>query len=832
MSSRCEIMTFAATLAGLVGIFLAESLFGGKVLSPGDVVFAEASFAEFEGPRYEPRNRLLMDPVLQFQPWLEFNRAMLRSGRLPLWNSLVGCGAPHLANGQSAVFDPFHLIAYFGRLPVAHAWMAAARFWVAGLGMFLLMRRWGAGVWGRWFAGLLFPFCGFLVLWLLYPVTSVAIWMPWLFWATDRLGDRASSRNVGVLALVTACVLLGGHIQTSAHVLLATGAYATWRSLRAAISADSRSSVKSGSSSVHLFASTHPVIRQDDAPVPLLQKQPLNRRYPVAVWALGIALGISVAAIEILPLAVYLTKSPVWNDRANERLSVWQLARPRVLDSICTLFPYAYGSQRRGHPNLAKALGVHNLNEAAGGFPGVATCLVLAPAAFALRRRNSHITFVAGLVAAGGLAAFEIPPLANLLRFVPVLNVMDHRRLTLWVAFGLVALGGFGLDRATEALRGQLGVWVRATAVVGALLLLAAAPMVGWAAPTLRAKANAHYGETAAETPGADPAVFRDRAERQVQQVLQFIPRYALFSAANLLAIAGLVTAARREWFGAAGVRLGFLLLTITDVFGFGFGLNPAIARSADRPASAVIAYLRRETPPPSRILGIGAELPPNVLMRYGLADLRNYDSVELTASLDRVPALYERGRARTSRRTITWDGVIRAREALAWSGVAAIVGASPPPRGAFTRTDRVGDVWVARLTPQSHGSYVSEHGCIRVDVRGDRAQRLVLPETYDPGWSARADRTPLRVGKGRGNFLEVTVPAGAKSLVLRYDPVEVRVALVVSTIACVAMALALAGKNPVRKGGKNRLWSWKPSRNRVRIESVISSLSGSPASH
>ena len=80
---------------------------------------SQASFREFKGADYEPANRLLMDPVLQFQPWLEFNRAMLRRGRLPLWNGLAGCGAPHLANGQSAVFDPFHLIAYLGRLPEA-----------------------------------------------------------------------------------------------------------------------------------------------------------------------------------------------------------------------------------------------------------------------------------------------------------------------------------------------------------------------------------------------------------------------------------------------------------------------------------------------------------------------------------------------------------------------------------------------------------------------------------------------------------------------------------------------------------------------------------------
>ena len=74
------------------------------------MLFVSASFRGEAAAEYEPANRLLMDPVLQFQPWLEFNRRMIRSGRLPLWNGSAGCGAPHLANGQSAVFDPFHLL--------------------------------------------------------------------------------------------------------------------------------------------------------------------------------------------------------------------------------------------------------------------------------------------------------------------------------------------------------------------------------------------------------------------------------------------------------------------------------------------------------------------------------------------------------------------------------------------------------------------------------------------------------------------------------------------------------------------------------------------------
>src|SRR3954463_7795414 len=146
MTPRRELLAFAATLAVLVTGFLGESLLGGKVLSPADVLRVSASFRTGDTPGsssgsetdYEPANRLLMDPVLQFQPWLEFNRMMIRRGRLPLWNDMAGCGTPHLANGQCAVFDPFHAIAYLGTLPSAHAPMAAARLWVAGIGMFLL----------------------------------------------------------------------------------------------------------------------------------------------------------------------------------------------------------------------------------------------------------------------------------------------------------------------------------------------------------------------------------------------------------------------------------------------------------------------------------------------------------------------------------------------------------------------------------------------------------------------------------------------------------------------------------------------------------------------
>jgi Bacterial membrane protein YfhO len=786
MAPRRELLLFAAALALILAGFFGESLWGGRVLSPADVLFAQASFRTSASDDHEPGNRLLMDPVLQFQPWLEFSRAMLRRGRLPLWNDLAGCGAPHLANGQSAVFDPFHAIAYLGRLPEAHAWMAAARLWIAGLGMFLLARAWGFGPWGRWFSGLAFPFCGFLVVWLLYPVTSVAVWMPWLFWASERLLVRPSARAVGCVALFVGLTLLGGHVQTSAHVLIAAALYVIWR-CRPNVWLAWRAEAG----------------------------EPVSRR-ALPAWSAGAVLGLAMGAVAVVPLGYYLTRSPVWVDRVAERPSVWTIAKPRLLDALCTALPYAYGSQRRDHPNLAKALGVHNLNESAGGFAGLATLLWLAPLAWSARRRQPRVWFLGGLGAVGALGAFGLPPVINLLRAIPVVNVTDTRRLVLWVAFALVTLGGIGLDHLHASRRGT--AWARWAVVWMALaaLLLIAAMSVRVAAPSLRSKAQAHYAQAAAETPGADAAVYSARAERQVRQTLSFMPRYLGLTSAQLLALAGLMALWRRGRVSAASAKTALLGLTMVDLLGFGYGLNPAITRAADRPTSPVIEYLTREVGRSGRVLGLGGELPPNTLMRYGLADVRNYDSVELERSLDWFAPLYEDDAtrsARTSRRMITWSGVLRSLDRLREARVLAIVAATPPPPESFKRVDHVGNVWVARLpraafatseSSQAQSFVKQEPGLITIKTYTDVDDMIRVPVTFDPGWHATVDGRSVVISPDRGAFLAAHIPEGAHTITFTYRPLEVLVPLGISVIALGVVLFALV--NPVRAAAKKQL--------------------------
>jgi hypothetical protein len=781
-----EILAFEATLALLVVLLLHQSLLFGRVLSPSDFLLATRALGGRAAETYEPANRLLTDPALQFEPWLEFNRTMLRSGRIPLWNPYAGCGAPHLANGQSGVFDPFNLIAYIGpSLPGALAWIAASRLFVAGLGTFLLAWAWGLGTWGRWFAGLTLPFTGFLVGWLLYPVASAAAWLPWILWATERLAVRPDARRAAILALVVAATLLAGHVQTSAHVLLAGLAYALWRLSRA-----------------------------ED-----------NRWKRVAsVWCGGVGLGIALAAVQIVPLGGYLMRSPVWADREAARPPILGLGSPRWLDAVTTALPYAFGSQRRGQPNLAPAVGVDNINEAAGGFAGLVALLWLAPLGWALRGKWPVAGFLAGFGFIGALGSFDVPPVSTILRAIPVLNVMDHRRLGVWVALATIGLAAIGLDGMTSGrLPATPGIWLRRAWAFGAACLVAGGVMVVAAEPRIRAVATAHYQEAVASN-RLDASRAPILVERQVRNTVTFLPHYAWIIAAQLGLMWATARAVDRGYVRIRTLRGGLLALALVELLSAAAGRNPAIASDEWRPESEVTSYLRRELPAAGRTIGVGDELPPNVLMRYGLADARNYDSVELTANLDLLEPIYEPSASRTSRRTITWETAARGRHALEAAGVCAIVGASPPPAGLFERVDRVAQVWIARIDPAPAwpGRWLDQ-GPHTLTLEPEGPSQIVVATTYDPGWvSWGHDGRPREVRPDRFGRLVVSASPGDRQISLAYRPLEFRVGALLSMSALVLVSVCWFVPLVVEvRLRKNPNGTWKPRTRPVRIDGV-----------
>src|SRR5262249_26007273 len=226
-----------------------------------------------------------------------------------------------------------------------------------------------------------------------------------------------------------------------------------------------------------------------------------------------------------------------------------------------------------------------------------------------------------------------------------------------------------------------------------------------------------------------------------------------------------------------------------------GWGLNPAIGAATHSYEPPVIARLRQEMKTGGRVLGLGEELPPNVLMRFGLQDIRNYDSVELARSLQWFTPLYDPKGTISSRSEINWQRVAANQELLRQSGVCAVVAAASPPEGAFARVEPIGRVWAVWLEglpwarasrPVSRLAVERDDGGARIRIEPDQATLLFIAETYDPGWAAILDGKPAEIREKSGVFMQIEVPSGNHHVILRYDPLEIKCGIIVSILSCI----------------------------------------------
>jgi hypothetical protein len=127
-------------------------------------------------------------PVLQFVPWRTYAFETVKQGFLPLWNPLLGMGAPLFANYQVALFYPPNVLLYLVGPIWGHGLLVTLHLIWAGLGMVILARRIGLGTLSRAIAGMAFSLSGYLVARSGFlSINAAAAWLPWIILAADRL---------------------------------------------------------------------------------------------------------------------------------------------------------------------------------------------------------------------------------------------------------------------------------------------------------------------------------------------------------------------------------------------------------------------------------------------------------------------------------------------------------------------------------------------------------------------------------------------------------------------------------------------------------------------
>ena len=382
-------------------------------------------------------------PLLQFVPWREFALETLTRGHLPLWNPLVGMGAPLLANYQSALLYPPNLLLALVGPAWGHGLLVLLHLAWAGAGMVVLARRLGLSALAQAVAGVAFGLSGYLVARAGFlSINAAAAWLPWIIVAVERSGgvaakDRAQWRQaVVLLAVPLALQWLAGHAQTSWYTLLLALGWATWRGAQGG------------------------------------RLKSLLRSY--AAFVLGAALAFLLSSAQLLPTIEFLLNSQRSSSVDPEVGMTYSLWPWRLLG---WLFPDFFGNPARGD-----FWGYGNYWEDAiyvGVLPLVLASSCVLRGLLRKDPDNGLVRFLLVVSLAAMVLALgrNTPIYPFLFEHVPTFSMFQApARWSLLTTFSLSLLAGLGV-RAWAPLRGRGLYWTRLGTAGAAILGLAA-----WAA--------------------------------------------------------------------------------------------------------------------------------------------------------------------------------------------------------------------------------------------------------------------------------------------------------------------------------------------------------------
>lgn len=387
-------------------------LLRGHLLLPTPYVSGFAPWSASEQPLRDPQwNPLLWDALAQFYPWRLLLAQAAAEGKVALWNPYVLCGAPLLANSQSAPFYPLHLL-YLIPSPLSVGTrltvLALLHLTIAGWGAFRLARGLQISAVGALAAGVGYQLSTSSAAWLEIPsVISVTCWIPLVLAAARRLEFAPSPRTFAGLALCTGLMLLGGHLQFALFGLLALAAVTAWGQISA----------------------------------------PSLRSLFLTGAAVAVALGL--AAVQLLPvreLAAMSHRTAVVTAEGYRSLAAYSLPPAHWITLVA---PDFYGLSSTGDFWGYWNYGATNLIEYAGGIglPG----LLLALAALRLRPGRTWTGWTCLLLTALGLLLSTDTPLLRALYYLlPGFAASGSpARALILLSLGLSLMAGLGVQELT-----------------------------------------------------------------------------------------------------------------------------------------------------------------------------------------------------------------------------------------------------------------------------------------------------------------------------------------------------------------------------------------------
>ncbi len=821
-SARREVIEASALLLMALLIFFWPAVFGGGVLLPADLIFElDPLWRPLAPEGYAgPSNSLLADQVYQFHPWEVFARRSLAQGEPPLWNPHIDGGLPFVGNAQSATFSPFNLAGYLFPLHPSYVIIAILRLFVAGIFTFLLAREIGIRFPGALLSMMTFTFSGPMVVWLGHPHSFVIVWLPAMLFTTERALTRKSWAHVAIVGLIIGAQFLGGHPETSFHVILAWAAYALYRVIS-------------------------------------LEGWRPSRWLPQLVQ-IGVAAltGALLAAVQLLPFAEALLHSATLSARTAEAAASEVSFIPRFFfdwhawpTAITTLLPQYFGTSLNDSYWFPYSNYVEQ-NAYVGVLPLVLAIVIILRNVNVnphLSRKRNWILFFGSMALISLGVALRLPGL-NAVNALPLFNLMANGRLRLVYALAMAILAGLGMDAiigrgSRRFRRSTLHVLIILT--LGSMILIA----VTYAGFVIFKDDVIQSGRDFMEanwntTPYLSRPLeyYYDLVEVRYQKKLAlFRPDNVAMYVPTLIALAWIAIRLSERKMNTERItiwRWAILGLTILDLFVVGLPFNPTVAPQHVFPTPESLQFLSRD-PSIYRVSGTDLTLYPNSGMLFGLYDVRGYDTIVPQRYADLVDRLEGHYRFHfhslfrqagsplwdlLNVKYVLTDKELKGKWELAYQGQgnikvyrnrdvlprAFVVHRAEVVDNAAQSLERVLDSdfdfrrsvvleekptrWTAPSEEAAAAAFARivdyQPDYVKIEVQTPTDGLLVLTDTYAPGWQALLDGHPVPIYVADHAFRAVVVPAGAHAVEFTYRPLSFQIGAAITLLTVTAIVL------------------------------------------
>jgi hypothetical protein len=710
----------AIALLLLPTLFTGRALFTGRVYDASDYGYLSRPLIDYADTLgVHVHNGVLSDTYTQMIPWQAAARYSWSHHQWPLWNPFMLCGDILAGGMQAAPYDPLNLVGLLLPLDLSLTFEASMTFFLAALFAFAFARAQGIRDDSALFAAagfMLSSAMAFTIGWA--PHTRSWSLLPLVLFAVSRV---VREHRAGLLTLALTLLVLAGHPETMLHVVaigIAWGVFEVVRVRRAALRA-------------------------------------------IALACAAGVLTLLVTAIFLLPFVEAVKQTQEWAGRTLEGSEpphvLWKLIAHRAATSF---LPWWGGSSWKF--NLFEIW-----DTGAARVGSIIFALALA-GIFATWRRGATKFFAVLLLVCLG-AAFDAPPFAQLLHYIPLFNIAVNSRLAFGGALAASLLAAFAVD-----------AWPRRAALVIGVATIVLAIATGFAIP--------------------------------IQLQLRQNERYLLeMVATELVPLVVLIFLMRRPR-TAAAFTIVFALMLLQRVNEDG-QIYPAMARNTFFPRLPVLDGMRGGEP--FRMTGVEDALVPNSSAVYHLDDVRGYEAMTFSRLAQTFPLWCAPQNVffnRVDDLSKPFLSLLGVRYAL------TDIGKTPPdgwrialddrttrllensralPRVFAPREIRYGGApekildevshandyaatgWIETDDPQQHVIVNSQPAIVtkqrgsdyKIDVNGPNAAWLVMTESAWSGWRVYLDGHRIRTYFADVAFLGFYVPEGHHRLRVVYLP-------------------------------------------------------------